>query len=262
MEQGVIGEISELTKRALIGGRIVKAPAEPPHVYYTADDGPDGITLTKQTATPPAERSIATDISTLVDWAKEAKAGSEVWYSRRGIVGSPSPERPDAGRCSLPLAPSPQLAFLIGVDKTPASLTQTQLIRTLRTTLFGTFGGDLLVSVRKINLKKGKEVNVEQQRGKVSMNRSDIAEMTGISDIPEVVAFEVPVFSSANIGARAVVKCDLDLNADTENFTLTVLPGEIEAAFVKGEAWLSKEILDCIGKDKVTVYYGEPGHAS
>lgn len=260
MEKGVIGEIAEQVKLAQLDKRIVKAPAEPPHVYFTVEDTADGIKLVKQTATPPAERSVATDISTLVDWTK-ATPNSEVWYSRNRIIGSPSPERPDVGRCLLPLAPSPQLAFLIGVDKSPTPLTQTQLIRTLRTTLFGTFGGDLLANVRKINLKKGKEVAVEQQRGKVSLNRSDIAEMTGINEIPEVVAFDVPVFGNANILARAVVKCDLDLNAETENFTLTVLPGEIEAAFAKGEEWLRREIAECVGKDKVTVYYGEPGHA-
>lgn len=122
MHQGVIGEVAELAKLAQLDKRIVKAPQEPPHIYYTAEDGERGITLVKQVATPPAERSIATDISTLVDWTK-ATAGSEVWYSRKGVVGSPSPERPDSGRCSLPLAP---------------------------------FGGDLLASVRKINLQKAK----------------------------------------------------------------------------------------------------------
>lgn len=260
MHQGVIGEVTELVKLAQPSNRIIKAPQEPPHVYYTAEDGPDGIKLVKQTATPAAERSIATDIGTLVDWTKVVPS-SEIWYSRKGVVGSPSPERLDAGRCSLPLFASPQLAFLIGVEKNPAKLTQTQLITVLRTTLFGTFGGDLLANVRKINLKKGKDVTVEQQRGKVSLNRSDIAEMTGVNDIPEVVAFDVPVFANANIMARAVVKCDLDLNAETESFTLTVLPGEIEAAFTKGEDWLYRTIAESVGKDKVTVYYGEPGCA-
>lgn len=261
MEQGVIGEVTELVKLAQLNQRIVRPPAEPPHVYLVAEDGERGITFRKETATPPAERSIATDISTLVEWAKEAKAGSEVWYSRKGIIGSPSPERPDAGRCSLPLTPSPQFAFLIGVEKQPAKLTQTEIIRHLRTTLFGSIGGDLLASVRKINLKKGKEVTVEQNRGKVSLNRSDIAEMTGLTDIPELVAFDVPVFANANITARAVVKCDLDINAETEQFILTVLPGEIEAAFAKAETWLYNAIAECVGKDKVIVYYGEPGHA-
>lgn len=261
MEKGVIGEITEQVKLAQLNQRIVKPPAEPPHIYLVAEDGERGITFRKETATPPAERSVATDISTLVDWTKETKAGSEVWYSRNGVIGSPSPERPDAGRCSLALSPSPQLAYLIGVEKQPAKLTQTGIIRILRTTLYGTFGGDLLANVRKINLKKGKDVTIEQQRGKVSLERKDIAEMTGINDIPDVVAFDVPVFSSANVKARAVVKCDLDLDAETENFTLTVLPGEIEAAFAKGEDWLQREIAECVGKDKVTVYYGEPGHA-
>lgn len=260
MEKGVIGEITEQVKLAQLSNRIIKAPQEPPHVYYVATDGAKGIELVKVLATPPAERSIATDISTLVDWTK-ATAGSEVWYSRKAIIGSPSPERLDVGRCSLPLSASPQLAFLMGVEKTPAKLSQSEIIRVLRTTLYGTFGGDLLPNVRKINLKKGKDVTVEQNRGKVSLNRSDIAEMTGVNEIPEVVAFDVPVFASANMLARAVVKCDLDLNAETESFTLTILPGEIEAAFAKGEDWLYRTISECVGKDKVTIYYGEPGCA-
>ncbi len=264
MEQGVIQELREMAGDADIAKRIVAAPAEPKHVYYVAEDGPDGIKLTAKTASRPAYRERASSIETLVEWLKEQKTKKpEVWYSRRAVIGGEGAASPQADICTFALTSSPQLSYLIGVagEAGGKSFGQASLIRILRTTLFGTFGGDLLNSVRKVNLQKSKDVTAQQNRGKVSLERKDIAEMSGAADIPEVVAFDVPIFSAANIPCRAVIQCDLDLNADTEQFVLTVLPGEIEKAFSKGEAWLLQEILEQVGKDAIAVYYGEPGCA-
>lgn len=262
MEQGVIGEVTELVKLAQLSQRIVKAPAEPPHIYYVAEDGERGITLRKETAASPAFRERSSDVATLVEWLKEqAPTKGEVWYSRRAVIAGQATASPQADLCTLSLSGSPQLSYLIGVEKSPATLDQSQLIRTLRTTLFGSHGGDLLANIRKVNLSKAKNVEAQQTKGKVSLNRSDIAEMSGAADIPDVVQFDVPVFSAASIPCRAVVQCDLDLNAETERFILTVLPGEIEKAWAKGEAWLLNEITNHVGKDDIAVYYGEPGCA-
>lgn len=261
MEAGVVGAIAEQVKLAQLASRIIKAPAEPPHVYYVAEDGTSGITLRKETAIRPAARQRASSIETLVEWVRKSDKESEIWYSRKAVVCGDDVADPQSDNCTLSLSPSPQLTYLAAVQTGGASFTQSQFIKLLRTTMFGANGGDLLASVRKVNLQKAKTVNAEQQKGKVSLNRSDIAEMSGANDIPDVIGFDVPIFSAANIPARTVVQCDLDLNADTEQFVLTVLPGEIEKAFAKGEAWLLNEIMEQVGKDEIAIYFGEPGCA-
>lgn len=231
--------------------RIVKTDAEPKGIYYVAN--PDGSMTRVEAAKPPVAHK-AFDLSTLTEWLK---AGA-IWYSRAAVIGSARPGDDRTDCCTLSLAPSKQLAYLMKVDVTPADLTQGDIIRTLRTTMFGSFNGDVLSNLRKVNLSKAKTVTSEQQRGKVSLSRQDMAEMSGAAAVPEVISFDIPVFANGSLSARAIVNCDLDINAESERFTLTVLPNEIEKAWTTGENWLYAALVELIGKRSVPLYYGTP----
>jgi hypothetical protein len=238
--------------------RIIPAPAEPKNRYYV--QGADEE-LTLVTAEAPPVDHIAGSIETLVEWTTKLGEPATIWFSRLGVKASHEPGNPAADRCRFDLSPSPQLAYLIGVagESGGRNYDQSALIRVLRTTLFGSTTDDLLSNVRKVNLQKGKTVVAEQQKGKVSMNRSDIAEMSGANAIPDVVQFDVPIFSAGSLPARAVIRCDLDLNAENERFTLTVLPGEIEKAWTTGETWLETTLGALLGdKSPIPLYLGTP----
>lgn len=241
------------------GARIVSAPAEPKDRYYVQEA--DG-TLTLKQAYPPPVSHCAGSLETLVEWAK-AQDAPIIWHSRKEVVATNYPGNPAADACKMPLSASPQFAFLSSIagESGGRSFDQASLIRALRTSLYGSFPIELLANVRKINLQKGKTVAAEQQRGKVSLNRSDIAEMSGANDLPEVIQFDVPVFSAGTIQARAIVRCDLDLNAETERFVITVLPGEIERAWSDGEDWIRGTVEELLGKDgcaSIPLYLGNP----
>lgn len=258
-----VNDIAGLKSAAEYGKRIITAPEEPGGVYYVAEGEGSTLKLRRETAVPPPIRDNASDLASLVAWLAAFDEPGEIWYSRDHVVASPKRAgQPASPSCSLALSPSPQLAYLadIGGRAAGEKYTQKQFIRTLRTTLFGTHGGDLLAAVRNVSLQKAKDVVSQQVKGRVSLERKDIAEMSGASAIPDVITFDVPIFSAASVPARASVQCDLDLDADSETFVLTVLPGEIERAFAKGEAWLQNAILDLLGTDRVpSIYLGAPG---
>jgi hypothetical protein len=249
--------LKQLADEANPSARVFAAEGEPDHVYYVAK--PDGE-LVRTFATVEPARHTATDIETLVSWV-EGSAGTtkEIWYSRRWIEGGSAPANNQAPRCALTLTPSPQLDLLqqLELKRTGESFDQTSLIRVLRTSLADCWGGDLLGMVRKVRIDKAKQVEAEQQKGKVSLSRKDLAEMSGAADLPEEVVFDVPVFANGTIHARAGVRCALDLNPETERFVLTVIPGQIEKAFTTGEKWLESALAELIGDKNISLYFGQ-----
>lgn len=239
--------------------RIVAAPDEPAGVYYVA--APDG-TLVKTVAGSPAYRHAAADLDTLAEWAiTQADTDAvEVWYSRLKVTAGPAPGNPAADRCTVPLAPSPQFAYCLENERVKGvSYTQAELIRLLRTTLAGCVSGDFLAAVRKVNVSKMKAVESEIQKNKVSLGAKHIAEMVGAHDLPDELAIDVPVFAAGSIPARATVRAALELNPETERFTLIVLPGQCEAAYTKGEAWLATTLGELLGDkaESIPVYHGD-----
>lgn len=248
--------IKELADAANPAARVFAVESEPDHVYLMQE--PDG-TLMKVHAEPAPARAAAASLETLVEWASE-NGDREIWYSRQHVIGGESPSNDQQGRVKLELRPSPQLDYLIRLEsqKGGEGYDQAGLIRLLRTTLADCWGGDLLGMVRKVRIDKAKQVEAEQQKGKVSLSRKDLAEMSGAADLPEEVVFDVPVFLNGTIQARAAVRCALDLNPETERFVLTVIPGQAEKAFTTGERWLESTLMELIGDNDIALYHGQP----
>lgn len=253
--------------------RIVTCDREPRHVYYVVDS--DGEMVRKLALPEPAQRiagSLETVVAQIRDWigADADTALSEVWYSRAGVVGlrDSIANTSDAlrDRITLPLKPSPQLAQLIAWDAAKrVTIGQAELILLLRTTFADCTGHHpkLLDSVRKLRVTKAAEVNSQMQQGKVSLGRSMVAEMSGIELIPEEITLQVPVFDSAPLSAAiAGVRVAIDPNPEKEVFTLVVLPGDIEAAFARGEVAIGDKLRELLvgesGGALVSVYYGQP----
>lgn len=246
--------------------RIVTCDREPPHVYYVADCNGN---LTRQIACAPPDRHAAGDIDTLVrvalaDYRPEDAETSPntpvIWYTRDGVIAVLDPDDSDfPARCTLALSPSPQmktLAFWDGQGK--ASLKQAEFILLLRTLFAGCAPATLLPAVRKLQTKRGAEVNAAIEQGKVSMSRAIVAEMTGASAIPERITLEVPAFAQAAVAVAVRVTVELDPSPEDETFTLVVHPGAIENAMRGAEEVLEKRIRAALKDSPIPVYHGKP----
>ena len=229
---------------------------EKPNVYFVrnADDS-----LTKIDGEIPPKH-VAGDIDTVVRLAK-AVEGSAVWYDRTGVVA----HHPDGDRATFRLAPSKLLQQLIDWDKAGGhGCDQATLYKLLRTKLrdaLGTAYAGTLAAVREVNLRTEEKTAGAVDRQKTSMGRSVVAEATG-PELPDVLTLFVPVFESAAVGVQAVVRVAFDLNPATGQFSLVVLPGEVDKAWAAGERYLLDGIEECKADnacEAVPVYYGQPG---
>ena len=234
--------------------RIVKAPAEPDHVYYVLNG--DG-NLTRREA---AEAPYAFDASDMGTVAKLSAGwqGAHVWYSRDAIILTSGRDR-----ATLSIKPSPQLLTLAewerpsGVEKP-----QADFIRLLRVMFADCYGDhpDLLKIIRGVRTSKTAAVDSQIQQGKVSLKREHVAEMSGTAEVPDTVTFLVPVFASPQLPVRTRVRVAIDPNPEREVFNLTTLAGQIELAYSVGEAWLAERMQESLEEHTVDVplYFGSP----
>ena len=116
-----------------------------------------------------------------------------------------------------------------------------------------------LENVRKLRTSKAAEVNSEIGKGKVSLGRSVIAEMSGVELIPEEIVIRVPVFAAASLLAFADVRVCVDPNPEEEQFTLVVIPGQIEQAWRAGEVYIQAKLAALLGNEsEIPLYHGTP----
>lgn len=252
-----------------VGRRIVRAEAEPPHVYYVQQ--PDG-TMQRTVAVEPPARHEAADIDTLCRVARDFVSHEPpnvpaVWHHRGGVEAVLSQHAGYAPTCTLTLGPSPQLALLARWDQAGrASLTQAEFVTLLRTMFADCAPADLLPAIRNVKSTKNAEVNSQIAQGKVSLGKSIVAEMTGVAGIPERVAFTVPVFAQAAVPVSGTVRVEIDPDPQNERFTLIVLPGDVEAAYAQAEEAVGRRLVErlaALSTDDhpsalIPVYRGEP----
>lgn len=237
--------------------RIVTAPQEPPHVYYVVNN--DGE-MDRTIAAEPLANDKASDLDTIVRVVKEANNPLEIWYSRASVIGLDGVGH--YNRVTMPLKESPQLAQLIAWDaRQRVNVGQRELVMLLRTTFAGCLPSHptFLENVRKLRTSKAAEVNSEIGKGKVSLGRSVIAEMSGVELIPEEITIRVPVFAAASLLAFADVRVCVDPNPEEEQFTLVVIPGQIEQAWRAGEVYIQAKLAALLGNEsEIPLYHGTP----
>lgn len=260
MDRATLDGIAQLVRAADPQRRVVAAPGEPEGVYYVV--GPDGE-MKRVTAQIPAFDHAAEDVATLTEvakaWVKVFPVA--VWYDRTAVqaVAAVPDSPPDT--CTLSLEPSAQLAKLAEWRNAgKVHVTQKEFVLALRTLFAGCWNQHptLLDTVRKLRTQQAADVSSEVQRGKVSLGKSVIAEMSGVGDIPERVTFEVPVFAGSAVRATAEVRMVIDPDAESGQLLVVVLPDEIDRAFAAGEE-RAREMLDgLLEGTEIPVYHGRP----
>ena len=253
-------------KAAGVAAEIMTAPGEPAGVYYVRDDSG---TLERVEALL-AERFDAEDLDSLVRVVKDYGPAGVVYYSPGANKGV-SPGASVVGlfrarsRVTLAAKHSEPFAKLQKWSQSEGGvlLTQVELYGLLRTTFHGTLPTEvnLIEAIRRVDIKKVQEASGTVDRKGVSMSRSLIAEASGADRLPETFALFVPVYEGPiAVGAR--VLCGLDIDAQRESFRVTVLPGQIDAAFGHAAEVIADGLATAMAAAEVTgvpVYRGSPG---
>lgn len=251
--------------------RIVDPDTEPNGWYYVVrSDGEMVLTQAK----PAPKNHQAADLETVVAQAVAGLAGPgaphpEIWYGREAVVALVVGSGIDGGasRAAFALSPSPQLATLTEWDRAKRfEIDQRALILLLRTLFADCLGQcpDLIDAVRNVRTQRAADVNKQVQHGKVSLGKTELAEMTGLKALPEAITLTVPVWAQTAAPWRAPVRVAIDPDPEREVFKLVVLPGEIEAAYWLAEQRLAMRLAELLGEhgpgkgDAVPVYHGRP----
>jgi hypothetical protein len=264
-----VREIAALGSKAeqLNKPRILKCDQEPDHCYYVIDK--DG-NMNLVTAEYGPTEMFCSDIDTLTRVVIDSKEHMpEIWYSRNEVIAYLGTKNPYFDTVKFKLSASPQFQTLIAWEQSGrgVSLTQKDLILALRTLFAGCVPTELLPAIRRLKTQKAAEINSQIDKGRVSMSKSMVAEMSGVSDIPEMVEFTVPVFAQGTLNATACIRVAIDPDPENERFTLIVLPGDVEKAWTHGERLLCGKIQEELvenwsaakgeGDCEIPVYFGK-----
>lgn len=242
---------------------IFTVPTEPPGTYFVRNEAGE---IERFDATPQFAAR-AGNVPTAVKWAEDEAVVHgkhvEIWYDRTEVqaIAFGQPDH----TCTFALARSEPLAELARWAALPKGfeVDHQSLFRLFRTTMYDAMSQhpDILDIIKKVDIKKAQDVAGEVARKGVSMSRSMLAEATGADKLPPILTFEVPVFATPTVPVKARVRVSFDLDAQSERFRLTVLPGEIENAEVEGEAAIYRQILVAMPKQDgaaaISVYYGK-----
>lgn len=206
---------------------IVRAEAEPAHVYYMRDEA-GKLTRTVAEAGPVTHH--ADDLGTLAQIA-DTDPKSVAWVRPNGVALAFGDQARSRALMQLPFS-APFFKLATWAKERP-QLSQASLINELRSTFFGCLGAhpDLLAVLRKVRFNLNQQTVGEVAHGKSSLGKTIEGEVYGTGAIPETITVNVPVYASpALLSIRADVKCLLNPDPATGNFQVIPIPGELENA--------------------------------
>lgn len=249
IDKSFVDALSAIAVKAAGTAQVVThPPQEPENVYYL-----DGK---KCVADPIICKSAARDLSAIVAHAEEFNDSSEVWYDRKFVICIF--DRSDfLERITLPLVWSPQMKRLMEMDEDKDEINQRDLILLLRTLFKNNLDSNLISIIRAMRFTTAVDNASEIQHGRTSLGKKIESAATGQDKIPESFTLRVTVWDNANFPKKYPVEVCLDMDAQTETFTLIPVPGDIEKAMVMAEMDL-REALGAALPDYQHIYYGSP----
>lgn len=235
MDQATIAKIVEVAQLAGDPNKRIIVPAGCP-LGYVLVSTPDGI---KNHKLPDQPAKIAAhSLAAIYDWLFQytpSTSSHTVYYSRGKVIGVC-----EAGTITYELPFHPVYSLLRSAPT--IRFNQADLYRQLRTNLRGCVDATLAAKVGKIDVKKAMDSSTAVATGKVSLSKSMIAEASGVGELPSTLDIRLPMIWDRPIGCPVVIKADFDLDPQTETFSITPYPGEVEAAAANSESWIRDEL--------------------
>ena len=204
---------------------------------------PDGTYKEIETRRPAAKR--AHKVATIADFKSACEqlvspsepTPSPVWFDARGVVVFPD-DRYREDKIYMNLPASPQLTLLSKWTES-VRLSQKQIVRTLRHDLSGCVEPGVLVAFRSMNWEAMANTKRNLQHDKQSMDKDVAAQVTGGAEKVQMFLVDFPLFDHADFReTRFNVKVTVDLECETQEITVQLLPGELTRA--------SEYSLECV----------------
>lgn len=191
---------------------------------------------------PVYQNSETTSLATIVDmynvWSLDELL-PEVWVSRKEIKLIKNSEASDI--VLLPLQTSDQVLYL----ENPKPQSQESFIKSLKF-LFSDAESPLIETIRRVKIASAGAASGEYSNTKRSVGKSIEQELTGVAAIPDYVNLTIPFVTNSRIPFRHKIKCDLDIDIQSEQFKLSPLPGEIERGWNAFEDALVHRVTDML----------------
>lgn len=179
-----------------------------------------------------------------------------VWYSREAVTAVIDNNTDRRNKIGFTLSLSPAMGALVQMEQNHKQRSQKEVLSLLRITFRDAGLGNLAEMFRKVKFTVNEAGETQLAKDKSSVGRSVLAEFHGLTNLPEEIAFNVPVFAS-KFDCREPVMVAIEPDPSTQTFQLIPFPGQIEAALQRAEVKLGKALADAM-PDGVPVLFGKP----
>jgi hypothetical protein len=206
---------------------------------------------------PPPRTHVIHSVDSFVaiaeDFQTRADSKPRIWHGKDAVVLiCDDDDRRDSVR--LPLPASEPLSWLWNLKRQSEPMNQGELIRVLRLKLGQP--SDLVAKFRKLDFSAGRTGKANVEHGKESLGREIIAEVNGVDALPDVLNVSVRITDVPGANSPQTVRVGLEIDAQREEFYLSPMPGELDAAIDRMHADLHDVLSNAL--PGLPVYYGSP----
>lgn len=238
---------------------IIKAPDEPPGMYYVRHgDGSLRTVLANPAARKHAMGDLDSMISFIADAVPSAPPRITVWCGRESVTALlDDADRRDTIKLSLVHTPH-WLNLWKLTQGPPQAWEHKQLLRFLRD-LIPAFRSEDIAVLRQIRLRAQTDTEMSVSHSKESLGKRVMAEASGVTDIPESIEATIPVYQTPGEGVVATITCDLDIDTVEGRFYLIPRAQDFEDALQLADESRMNRLRDGLaGLATVHVYRGTP----
>lgn len=207
--------------------------------------------------TPRAQVALA--IETILALAVESGNAGEhpvIWHDHDSVVLDYVPEYGDE-YATFALREHPHFTTLKNLTESPRQYTQAEFLHLLKYKFFGIIDPTFVAALTKVKFTKQTENGGEINRGKESIGRSVQAQVTGVEGLPEEVTLRLRVYENLGLGEGFPVHCQITVHMESEKFSISAFPCELQAAIDASQATLHEMIVAGFdGSTDVKVRYG------
>ena len=208
----------------------------------------------------PDRKHVAGNIETLATFLENTENASEtavVWYSRIGVIAILDHTTNRRHQIRMDLALSPTLQKLMAMEANHKQMTQKEVIALLRLSFRDAGLGNLADMFRQVKFSVNTDGNSELTKNKSSVGRSTLAEFHGLTNLPDEIAFTVPIFAG-KFDCREAIMVAIEPYPSTQTFQLIPFAGQIEAALQRAESKLGAALREAMEASGVPVLFGAP----
>jgi hypothetical protein len=204
----------------------------------------------------PRQHCVHSLVDLIVFARREDNKAPIVWHSEQGVcLLTDDGDRRD--RVVFMLTKSDRFAVLEQLAEKKPCLDQRQLVRLLRVEL-GLDNVKVVQQFRKLDWQFSDETAGEVKHGQDRLGKTINAQVAGVSELPDELDIEVPVFKQTGERTEYKVRCAIEIDTVNKQFQLVPMPDELERVMDLAQADIHKRLSEGLAEKKIPVYYGAP----